>query len=354
MAYPLAFRLAVGLALKSGPAVQFLTRYVMGPGIASGYRYSEELRRMLADPSVSDEELSARASLENGTVVQVATYTGDFEVRRVQIEWSLTSEDLLDEDVRVVTFHHVKLAGGLPSSDWQGPDFNALQDLYSAWWTRLLPWFNSHLIYTAIKFYREGPNIVPPQPPAYYNDSYLIAGGAINTGMMPPQAAVTVTERAGTKKGWGRFYMPAPAMANGVMLSSSPYGRVSADYAQALLASTDTLYTAAKGVLLPHVVYRPYLPAGRKNAKGEVIMVGGEPIAERPANAQTVEELAVDDVWDVIRKRRYESPKTRYLGGPIAQAKPGPSGATEEPAEEGNESQQGEQAQPPVATQESG
>jgi hypothetical protein len=308
MAVNLAFRLAVVLALKGEPAAQFVLRYVQTHDPTKPFQLSEKTKRRLSDPEETDEALTQAVQAELGYGATVATFTGDFETRRVQLEFTVTGPAVVDEDVRVVTFHHVKLTGGVPSSDWLAADFNALVTAYQDWWQLLKVWYSSGLIYDAIKIYKAGPNIVPPQPPVFSYDTVALPGtGGPNSH--PPQVALSVTERAGQKKNWGRFYLPSPATASSTSISSSTAaGRPSTQFMTLVADATDALYETCLGVNLPHVVYRPLLEEGRPHE-------GNTVLPERPANAQTVDTLQVDDVYDVMRSRRWENPTLRLQRG---------------------------------------
>jgi len=303
MAIALAWRAAILLAPVAEPFLIRSIQYLQGPVYPARLRLTEEIKRRLADPKEKDEALSQELSRINGYPVTVATYTGPFETRRVQLEWSLSGPNVLNEDVRVCTFHLVKLVGGLPSPDWQAADFGAIEVAFTTWWNSLKVWYSSGLSWSNISFYKEGPDLVPPQPPVYANPQ-SIPGTAIQS--LPPQVALSVTEIAGQKKNWGRFYLPAPATAgagaSGPTMTDA--GRPTTALLTAVADATDTLYETCANGGRPFVIYRAKLAADRPHS-------GSTPLPERPANAQTVESLQVDDVWDVIRSRRYETPMLR-------------------------------------------
>jgi hypothetical protein len=217
----------------------------------------------------------------------------------------------------VCTFHHIKLSGGQPVNTWDQADFDALVALYVAWWSNVKYWYPTGLVNTGIKFYRAGPAVVPPQPPVF--ESTQNVAGSAPSSSLPPQVALSVTERAGQKKNWGRFYLPAPASSSaGATIPISPSGRPSLEFMTDMANHADVLYEAALTANKPFVVYRKHLDAGREHE-------GDTDLAERPANAQTVDTLQVDDVFDVIRRRRWETVTLRLqrgIGAAQAEAKP--------------------------------
>lgn len=306
MAIALAFRLAVWLVPRVVPPLEVALRYVQTHDPEQPLRISEKAKRLLSDPNTTDEELEQILGLENGYPVAVTTITGNFEVRRVQLEFSVTGAALIDEDVRVITFHHIKLSGGQPVLTWDAADFSALDTAYTTFWNNIKGWYHSQMIWSRIAFYKAGPNIVPPQPPVYTADKSV--PGTATAVTLPPQVAVSVTEIAGQKRNWGRFYLPAPTTvgpgaANALTNAGRPPGPVLSSWAD----QVDALYETALAANLPHVVYRPLLAANRPTGSPPT----SSNLPERPANAQTVDQIQIDDVYDVIRRRRWERPTVR-------------------------------------------
>lgn len=290
---------------------------------------SGEQADRLTDPDVSDSDNSEMLTRSHGSLIRVATITGDFEVRRVQLEFSVTGTSLLDEDVRVMTFHMLKLSGGAPISTWDQADYDAAVGWFTTWHGTLRGLWRPEMVWSAIKFYKAGPAIVPPQVPAYSLDKN--EPGTATTVTMPPQVAISVTEIAGVKKGWGRFYLPAPvtsAVTIGGTLTNA--GRPATGMLTAIADYTDALYESAITANIPFVVYRPKLEANRPTGSPP----SPSELPERPANAQVVEQIQIDDVYDVIRRRRWDHPTLRVqrsIGSPAGRTlEAHPSPATDE------------------------
>ena len=301
MAVVLAYRVGVAVALN--PTVQRAVYWDKAAPI--GTAIGKVMYDRIVDADESDEDLSAALSEALGYSATVATFTGTFETRRVQLEFSLSNAALVDEDVRVITFHHIKLSGGTPTGTWDAGDFSDLNAAYDAFWAAIKGWYPTLLKLTSIKYYRAGPQLEPPQPPAHVATRDV--AGTSGASSLPPQVALSVTEKAGSKKNWGRFYLPAPAIlgpSSAAVVAAS--GRPATAFTTAIADAADTLYEAGLTAELPFVVYRATLAAGREHK-------GSGTLAERPANAQTVDELQIDDVFDVIRSRRYEQPTLRTL-----------------------------------------
>lgn len=281
-------------------------RMVQGPAVDTAVRATNEMKRRLADPNESDEDLSAALSVMNGYPLLVTTITGDFETRRVHMEWLAEATGLLDEDVRVCTFHHIKLSGGQPISTWDPADFTTLDQAYATWWGSLKVAYRPEFSWKRIAAYKAGPNIAPPQPPVYSADKNT-PGTSDGASSLPPQVALSVTEIAGQKKNWGRFYLPAPATSWGANYVITVGGRPSQELIDLVLTATDVLYETCLTANLPHVVYRSHLLANRPTGPDQKPST----LPDRPANAQTVEKLQIDNVYDVIRSRRWENPTNR-------------------------------------------
>jgi hypothetical protein len=251
--------------------------------------------RLRADDA-TDEELAVLLGEHAGRLVEVATYNEPFELRKVQMIFSQADALVAADDSRVMTFHLAKISGGSVSDAWVAGDFTALDAAFTAWWTAIKVGWSDTTAWDRIKVYKAGPAIVPPQPPVYDADKNVVGGSA--GAPMPPQVAISVTEIAGSKRHWGRFYLPAPLASE-----ISPYGRVRSTMQTLVADSTDTLYTDLRTANLHPVVYRMPLPERETKA--------GSTLPARAASAWSVEKVQVDDVYDVIRRRRYKYPTLR-------------------------------------------
>jgi hypothetical protein len=292
------FRVAIAAAPFGEPAL----RYVQTHDPVQPFKLGRSWYDRLTSSPESDEDLSVALSEQIGYPAAVATFTGSFELRRVQLSWATSSAAALDEDVRVCTFHHIKLASGSPVDTWDAGDFSDLNTAYVAWWTAIKPWFPTTLVLDTIKYYREGPSVEPPQVPVHENAPN--AAGTSGDRPLPPQIAVSVTEKAGSKLNWGRFFLPAPAVTGPTSGQTvDVYGRPSSTFLGAIADASDTLYEAARTAELPFVVYRRTLPERLKKAGGT--------LAARAASAWEVSDLQVDNVFDVIRSRRFDGPTLR-------------------------------------------
>jgi len=293
------FRVAIKLAPLGPP----LLRYVETHDPIQPLRIGQSWLDRLSMSQESDEALSVALSDSLGYSAAVTTFSGSFEVRRAQVSFLMTSASGIDEDVRVCTFHQIKLASGSPIDTWVAGDFSGTVTAITTFWDAIKAYFPDKLVLDSIKFYREGPGIEPPQPPVYVQAALASAGGS-GFPSLPPQCAISVTEKAGTKLHWGRFYLPAIAHTLSPSTQTmTNWGRPTSAMLNVFANAADTLYEGRKAANLPFVVYRRPLPARTKK--------NNAPLAARSASAWTVDDLQIDDVFDVIRTRRFDAPTLR-------------------------------------------
>jgi hypothetical protein len=297
-------RFRVAIALAGGAGVRVI-QWASGPGLDTPFRIGGALAERLQNPGESDEDLEAALSDAGASLPAVATFSGSFEVRRLQASFTMDSGVVGGEDVRVVTFHLIKLSGASPVATWDAGDFTAARDAFLAFWSGIGANYNNTFKLTRTAFYRAGPGIEPPQPPANSADHNL-AGALSGVNMLPPQVAISVMERhGGSRKNHGRFFLPGPNTG-----FSNTFGRPASSFLAEWADHVDTLYQAWKTANLPAVVYLPELPARSPGATDpRYVTVGTFP--PRSASARTVDEIVIDNTFDVIRSRRYDRSTNR-------------------------------------------
>jgi len=293
------------LALKVGPS---LTRYVTSgqPQAGGAVLYmSNVLRARLYDPAESDAALAQALSDANSYSVQVTTFSGSFEVRRMQCLFDFESGAVGGEDKRVVTFHLIKATGGTPSATWVAADFTAAKDRFEAMWTAIKDRYAGTAHYKGARFYRAGPGVEPPQLPVHSYDTE-IAGTNGAGAMLSPQTALTVMERnAGLRKNHGRFYLPPPATTE-----TNAFGRPTDAFITDVADACNTMYDGLLTDGIPAVIYLPALPERSPTASDPRYKTKGT-FAPRAASARTVDEIVVDNIYDVIRSRRHNAATNR-------------------------------------------
>lgn len=195
------------------------------------------------------------------------------------------------EDVDVVTFHFAKIASDEATNAWVTGDYTALEALFNTWWTALKPNYSSTTKLHQYRWYKAGPAWPISGPPVRITTPDT-AGTHASAGMLPPQCSPNVSEHTRIRKHWGRFYLPAPNVD-----VSDITARIDATFRVLISTSSTTLYNGARTAGYIPVVYSAAKPA-RKTKHGL-------DLPPQAARAYAVEQLVVDDVWDVIRSRRY-------------------------------------------------
>lgn len=262
----------------------------------------------LYNPDSDPDELSAEGSLAlgapEGGFLYVTDFTGTFELRKLQ--WRISRAPAgRNEDVDVCTWHFLKVSAGTPAAWVDGTDLPVLEGLYNTYWTALKVKFPSFMHEDQFRWYKDGPAYytlngdgtayVPTgDNPAVRVTEVDVAGTSGATTGMPPQCAVTVTEKTSSRRHWGRFYFPfqlgTDLDATG-LLSSTPLN--------AFLASTVTLYNGARAASMLPVVFSIQKPVRPKAGGGTLPAVG--------ATAYEITSLQMDDIVDIIRSRRYKA-----------------------------------------------
>jgi hypothetical protein len=187
-----------------------------------------------------------------------------------------------NEDVAVVTMHirkHISLAPDVgPITDTERSDFSTkFQTFFNAIKSNV----SSKVVLRELRYYDvpSGPGIDmgPPKKIEPFGIGGLSAAAAL-----PPQCAVSVTFKTSVRKQWGRFYLP------GFVTSSL-------DVNGRLAVANCTAIANAAGPLCSR--------AGTGANLTIFSRVGW--------NDHDVQLVQVDDIVDVIRRRRFSQPLTR-------------------------------------------
>lgn len=239
------------------------------------------------------------APSEGFTILDVvANYTGDFETRKAQVRWGRNGGAAAGTDDAVTTHHFVKLAGGVPSADWVAADFIAVEAAILAFWDAIKNQYTARTSLKQIRWYRVDPDVPLSGPPVRIVDPAVAGTIAEANGQNPPQVAISVTEKTSSAPNWGRFYLPAPGDTH-----ATGFGRIGAASQTAIADGADVMYEAFVAASCPAVVY--------SKAKAARETTGGTELPAQPATAFGVTSIQVDDLYDVIRSRRWNEPLLR-------------------------------------------
>lgn len=299
----LLFRLAfwAGTTLTAVRIAQGLS----GPPIP---KYAQWLYDLISDDSKSDEAKSVEASARLGTMVEVATFPGPFSLRKLHVIWGRGSGAALPEDDAICTFHFMKLVGGNPDDDWTDSNFLRVEQLFDAAWGALQGRYCPGVTLREYRWYEAGPDIEaalggqgrtgPPRRVV----ARSVPGSSSSQVAAPPQVAISITEKTNAANAWGRFYLPNPAATTDTFTES---GRIEPAFQVLLATAFESMYDTLRQESLPVVVY--------SQAKAQRPSAGGGTLPAIGARALTVDQLQVDDIPDVIRSRRYNTPLLREL-----------------------------------------
>ena len=194
----------------------------------------------------------------------------------------------------ITTMDIVNVTGGAVDSSWTQADYDSVSaklfTLTSAWAAHMSP----HYQWTEFRYYRRQFNpltnpvpFVKSGPPELVMPA-TVSGSAV--GELPPQASITSTDRSPYPRHWGRNYWPHPSQAeidaNGFVGPTTTNALATAvhDAYQALMASE----------FFPVVV---------------VTQVDKQPVR----GLLGVTEVQVDNLFDVVRRRRPKLPSQRVV-----------------------------------------
>lgn len=141
-----------------------------------------------------------------------------------------------------------------------------------------------NLTWDRIKVYRTDNARPTPNSPDFERDINLDGGG---TNCLPPQAAISVSLATGSRRHWGRFYVPS--IDRGAATSLGLIGSATCD---ALAAAYATLCVNLGAIEVYPVVYNKSF---------------------ENASANSVYKVQVDNIFDVIRRRRYDAASYRAV-----------------------------------------
>lgn len=219
------------------------------------------------------------ALIDSGATIDT---TVQWPIRKVQIVWRRTSAGGVDEDVAVVSLHFINITSGAVDETWTTTDFTTLEALIDTWWGSLKSGYGSNTILSEYRWYHVRPGSLSGD--SVRLTSRTVAGTGTSSLSLPPQCAISVTQKTQLRKRWGRIYLPAPINTKAVD------GMVLGTWATTCATATQTLFDGARAADFEPVVYSP-----------------------TAARAFPVLQVQVDDLYDVIRSRRYGRATTKVL-----------------------------------------
>lgn len=231
------------------------------------------------DTTYSTPEYSGSALVSGGPSAVAGSGVG---VRRAVIDFSQTAPGTVVDDKRQIHWDFLNLTGGAPDDTWTSGDYSTLETILEAWLTGIQAYITQEGTWTAIKWYRVGTGVVPPNPAE--RTTVISSQGTGASLTMPPQTALSITLKTARRKNWGRTYLPG---VTSVGLGGR--GAITASVVDTIGAASNTMVNAA--------IAADFHPGVLSKVAGSFF---------------TLEQLQIDDVWDVIRSRRWKNATHKY------------------------------------------
>lgn len=208
----------------------------------------------------------------------------DLEWRKLMIRFKVTGTGAVTQDDAFIGFDLVNITGGNVDTSWTTGDYSTAEGLFDTWLAGVKAYVNSYATVTEMKWYKREFNpltITKPfadsGPPQRLTTRALACTGNSHGA---PQVSMTITERTAWPKHWGRIYIP---FASTAIATNMRFTTPSIDV---VANATNTLYNALSTAELFPVI--PVTQVDRTPARGLI----------------TISQIQVDDVPDVIRRRR--------------------------------------------------
>lgn len=181
-------------------------------------------------------------------------------------------------------FDFMNLTSSAPDDTWTTTDYTTLETALQSFWTSTKIYSDPKTKLREIRWHRVGVGIPKPNPAERVFILTTMDPGTGTAGLAVPQVACSITFRTAVRRSWGRTYLPF----NGAALSTQ--GRLTTTQVDNIAGAANSLYTAAAAADFFLVVTSLHLSA-----------------------ALNVERVEVDDVLDIIRRRRWKHTVYRKL-----------------------------------------
>lgn len=230
----------------------------------------------------------------------VVQWDSPYELRKLTASWTRAVGVTPPQDAAMCTFHFLNITSAAPDATWTTTDYTTVESAFDTFWAAIKTYFYQDIKLTELKWRADGPAFRPhgsTLSPTLRTVTRAVAGGNTTAAALPPQVSLTVTEVTAAKytatdvegvgdqlrNRWGRFYLP-PCTSDQV---SS--GRPGSTMLEAIATAAAAMYQTCKNADLIPVMYSP-----------------------TTGSSWSVDELHVDDLFDVVRSRRYRTALARH------------------------------------------
>jgi hypothetical protein len=224
------------------------------------------------------------------------------EWRRLVIGWTRPAPTGLIEDKAHITFDIANITGGDLDPSWTTADYTACETFFDEWANvvktyqadshtlKEYRWYEMRFRQTQTSTHR----FATTGPPLRTTAKTIT--GASTALELPYQVAMSVTERTGVPKHWGRFYLPG--ITGAMIQQGAAAGRWDPALTAAIGNATAELYQDLEGA-----DFMPIVPVTQINKVFAKALL-------------RVNQVVVDDIPDVIRRRRPRQVAARHIGVP--------------------------------------
>lgn len=241
-----------------------------------------------------------------GLEPSMAEWTGTYELRKMTAKYTRTPATGVVQDAAMTTHHFLNITGGDPDASWITADYTAVESAFDTFWGAIKALYGAETKLSEYSWRADGPAFKPfgaSLSPTLRLTARSVVGTGSNASFLPPQVAVSVTEvtaahytaygvgvpgktpgtgRTQLRNRWGRFYLP------NVNVGNVTSGRLSTAAQTTIADAAEAMYQTCVSAGLVPVVYSP-----------------------TNGNAYSVDAIHVDDIFDVIRSRRFIVPLSR-------------------------------------------
>lgn len=198
-------------------------------------------------------------------------------ISKVTISHRRFSTATLEDDLAQFSMHHLNITGGDVDNSWIESDFTALADAYTPFLTGLRGLQDNYTVISklTIHSFPVGQN---PGPAVLEVDQGALSGTK-SGGALPPQCACAVTLKTAHRRHWGRIYVPGLTTD-----CIDGWGRLAPAYTGPLATVVGNHIGHCSDLGYPVVVF-----------------------SEAGLSALEVGEVQVDDIVDIIRRRRFKA-----------------------------------------------
>lgn len=229
------------------------------------------------------------------------TAVADLQWRYIVLRWTRASPSGTVEDVAQVGFNVTNITGGDLDITWTQADYDQVVSHLNELWLGIKQFVSTGHTLTDARFYVRSFR-VPMTPDQRFNFSgppaflHQFSDPGSNSGLvLPYQTSMSITFKTPAPRHWGRVYLPGMT-------------------ATSLSATNGRIDTAVAGSLAQHFAeFKDDL----EGSQFQLVVPTTQINKVLTPALQTVTAIQVDDIPDVVRRRRARQPALRSIGVPI-------------------------------------